>query len=912
MIPSWIDLSSQPIFQDLAWTLVHFFWQGALIALVVRGALGLGRRTDARWRYGVACAGLLLMALAPVLTWHHLRTTDGGVVAAAGAMAPSTIVEGQVATVAPSPRVDATPTAVQAATPAPWNTGWLRAKGLLEPALPWISLAWLLGVALLSAVHVGGLWRLRQLRTQGAEPLSGPSLTTARRLLRRLQVRREVRFLTSTLAQVPMVVGSLRPALLVPVAALHGLPPAQLEAILAHELAHIRRRDALVNWLQVVVETLLFYHPAVWWLSDQVRELREHCCDDLAAEACGDVLVVARALTELEALRPAPGVPQLALGATGGSLARRVRRLLGQPGPRDGRRSLPGALLALAVTAVSAATVVAQSVPAPPQPPSPPAAPEVPAVPAAPAVPLPELVPTAPTPPAAPLAAASPATPVVPVAPTAPTVVAPRPLSPLDLVPHPSPPAPPSPPTAASPAPAPRAPAVVPSADGRVAVPAPRVRPAPAPPRPGTVPQARVFAPAPRPAPEADWDRLGSASETAEGITGPFRISNRGGDRHQLTVGLLDGGHWSFGIAGGEFEGTRRGPGSRFSLTRDAGVLTFEADLDGEGAGQGTYRFVGDADFRALVDRLGFGAADPSQQLELTLADVDRPLVEGLADRDFRIDGVQGLVEIAIHGVDLEFIDGLAAAGYDDLPIDKVIELAIHGVDPDFIARVADAGYGDLPIDKVIELSIHGVDARFVAQIADAGYTDLPIDKVIELAIHGVDANYITRIADAGYRGLDVDRIAEMAIHGVDPDFVTRIADAGYRDLPADKIIELAIHGVDADYITRIADSGYRDLPIDRVVEMAIHGVDPDFVRAMADAGYDDLSADGVIEMAIHGIDEGFVRGLADAGYSDLSAERLVEFSIHGVTPSYIQRLERNGVSGLTADELLERRIHGD
>ncbi len=124
----------------------------------------------------------------------------------------------------------------------------------------------------------------------------------------------------------PLVIGWLRPVILLPASALSGLTPDQLEAILAHELAHVRRCDYLINAFQNVVETLMFYHPAVWWISSCIREEREQCCDDLVVSACGDRVTYARALLFLEEAR---GLPRLAFAANGGSLIYRVRRLLG-------------------------------------------------------------------------------------------------------------------------------------------------------------------------------------------------------------------------------------------------------------------------------------------------------------------------------------------------------------------------------------------------------------------------------------------------------------------------------------------------------------------------------------------------------------------------------------------------------
>ena len=156
-----------------------------------------------------------------------------------------------------------------------------------------------------------------------------------------------VQLLESTRVAVPMAVGWLRPAILLPVTALTGLPSDQLEAILAHELAHTRRYDYLVNLIQSAVETLLFYHPAVWWVSGRIRVEREHCCDDQAVAACGDRVLYARALAALEEQRGSGW--RLAPSARDGSLLARVRRLLGVSAPVERSAGGLAGTLAMAV-----------------------------------------------------------------------------------------------------------------------------------------------------------------------------------------------------------------------------------------------------------------------------------------------------------------------------------------------------------------------------------------------------------------------------------------------------------------------------------------------------------------------------------------------------------------------------------
>ncbi|PYQ70950.1 MAG: hypothetical protein DMG04_22850, partial [Acidobacteria bacterium] len=210
-----------------------------------------------------------------------------------------------------------------------------------------ITLAWLLGVFVLLGRMLGGWWRVRRLQriALAATPPSRWQLA-CRRLAERLDVV-AAHVVESTLVDVPTVVGWLRPVILLPVAAVAALTPAQVEAILAHELAHIRRHDYAVNVLQTIAETLLFYHPAVWWLSKQIRLEREDCCDDVAVAVCGDGVAYAQALANLETWRTTS--PVFAVAASGGSLVDRVRRIVRVPIPEEPRSHGWAATVALSV-----------------------------------------------------------------------------------------------------------------------------------------------------------------------------------------------------------------------------------------------------------------------------------------------------------------------------------------------------------------------------------------------------------------------------------------------------------------------------------------------------------------------------------------------------------------------------------
>ena len=315
-------LLSEPFGQTLGWTLLHFVWQGALVALLLALALHLLRRHTAQTRYAVACGALLLLLALPVVTLGVLmpETSASSVVQEALSMKPATTVLGDTP---PEAEALAAP-----ATPASWQQ---NAAALLTTALPWLALLWMTGVLALSMRYLAGWTYTVRLRRRRARAVGQRWHDQLAHLTEQMGVRRTVGLVSSALVQVPMVAGWLRPVILLPVSVFTGLSPRQIEMIIAHELAHIRRHDYLINLLQATCETVLFYHPAVWWVSARIRIEREHCCDDLVVAVCGDAYTYAAALAKMETVRQT--TPRLAMAATGGSLLDRVRRLL--EGPAD-------------------------------------------------------------------------------------------------------------------------------------------------------------------------------------------------------------------------------------------------------------------------------------------------------------------------------------------------------------------------------------------------------------------------------------------------------------------------------------------------------------------------------------------------------------------------------------------------
>jgi beta-lactamase regulating signal transducer with metallopeptidase domain len=319
------------------WTLLHFLWQGTALALLVWITLGLARRARPELRYALACAGLVLMALAPIVTYGVLRQTEPAALAVATeGVRVSPAGQDGVRTAAPGPTAQGT-----GVSPRPS----LRAG--LDLLAPWLVPLWGLGVLVLAVRMVGGATWLSRARRR-SRPEEGLWSGRLDILRRQMGLARRVTLRVLEDLDGPVVVGALRPLILIPASLLTGLPAAQVELLLAHELAHVARHDYAANLLQRLVETLLFFHPAVGWLGRRVRQERERCCDAVAADLLGDPCGMAEALTSLEDLRLVGPWPAFALGATGGFLGERVRVLLNlEEHPNRLRLALAGGLLVL-------------------------------------------------------------------------------------------------------------------------------------------------------------------------------------------------------------------------------------------------------------------------------------------------------------------------------------------------------------------------------------------------------------------------------------------------------------------------------------------------------------------------------------------------------------------------------------
>jgi beta-lactamase regulating signal transducer with metallopeptidase domain len=363
------ELLNSPFARDVGMTLVHSLWQVCLVAIAFAITIRLLAQRSANLRYLVAYIALVLTLAMPVMTLlvlsldtsssqgHFVESTkrfeDARSVTEPELPLDNSAAEASV--LPGEPRSDRPVVTPEVADANGMEVETSSAEHAFNRILPWLALGWSVGVIAFSLRPFLALYRCHLLRIH-ARRLEVPRITdTVQSLCSQIGLKRTVEVASSSRVRIPMVLGFVRPIVLLPVSMVTGQTPCELSAIIAHELAHVRRHDFLLNLFQTAIETLLFYHPAVWWISCVVRREREHCCDDIAISIVGRK-DYARALVNLESARSS--ATGLAMAVDGGSLYQRIHRIarpLDNPNPIG--RWL-AALVALAALLIGIAAIL--------------------------------------------------------------------------------------------------------------------------------------------------------------------------------------------------------------------------------------------------------------------------------------------------------------------------------------------------------------------------------------------------------------------------------------------------------------------------------------------------------------------------------------------------------------------------
>lgn len=331
---------SEELIYALGWTVMHSLWQGFVIAIGMALVLQVLHKKSAKVRYEVATFSLFMVLVSSVCTfiWHlDIRETiiEQEVIVTEGVLTSTSMLEGS---------------SLQ---------GFMQAgMTYFNTHLPMIVLIWLVGVGFFILRLFGGLAYVQRLKYQRTTLLPAYWQAKVKALTTKIPVDKTVRIFESASIRVPMVIGYFKPFILLPIGAINQLGEEEIEAIIAHELAHVFRKDFLLNIFLSFIEVFYYYHPAVWWISGNIRLERENCCDDIAIQVCGNSLTYAKALVRLQELNAYS--PSFAMPFSGqkNQLLNRIKRILNQPQNRSNIMERLAAtcflLLALVFVSVSA------------------------------------------------------------------------------------------------------------------------------------------------------------------------------------------------------------------------------------------------------------------------------------------------------------------------------------------------------------------------------------------------------------------------------------------------------------------------------------------------------------------------------------------------------------------------------
>ena len=721
---SWL---TPELLRTLGWTLLHFLWQGAALAAILAVLHSVFRSASGRYVLGVAT--LVLMIAAPVITFAWLVQHGD-----------SAAVVNQTATTVASTPV-AHKSAIVSAAPANIGSAAIPSTPQVGALLALVEV-WFVGVLFLSLRTAGGLFLLEKMRRKDTRPITRELYEKCMVLQKRIGLDRFVHYCECAALDAPAVIGWFRPMVLLPATALTGLTEAQIEAVIAHELAHIRRFDGFVNLFQIAVETLLFYHPAVWWVSRRVRIERENCCDDAAISIHEDAVDYARALTLMEQWRTAPG---LVMAANRGPLATRIFRLLSRGNSASGTRvaGIAAGLVCLvaALLAGNACLGVAQ----------------------------------------ASLSAIM--KPIQDPGTTHEIIVRPD-----DQEQAPAP--------AAAQEPVNRAaaePAVAPTPSRWVMV-APAAVPSPRP-----VPTPRVAVQIP-----VSVRIRGMLASFGIGLQDPsgstpahsYLEGMEGAGLKNLSVDQLI----AMKVQGitPEYIKSMGALGFKPDVDELIGMKVQGIDPEYVKETRALWPKIDVNELIAIkvqgitpeyvksIRALGL-KTDVDEIIGMKVQGVTPEYVKEMRAMWPNIDADQ-LMGIKVQGITPEYVKSMGGLGLKTDP-DEIIGMKVQGITPEYVKELR-ATWPKADTDQLISIKVQGITTQYVREISDLGYKP-DAEEIVSLKVQGVTAAYIKGLQAAGLGKMDLDDIVGAKIMGVTPEFIEKASKHGFKDLTLDKLIAL-------------------------------------------------------------------------------------------------------------------------
>jgi beta-lactamase regulating signal transducer with metallopeptidase domain len=690
----------------LGWALLHFCWQGTAIALAYAVVDRLTSNATSRVRYAVTLVALLLMPAAVLGTFALELHTVTPSHAFAGTAPVASVVP---LTLAPEPILHELPLASSLQE----QTDWFAMRA--DRMLPWVVALWLSGVLLLALRSLGGWWQLGLVRRRAGRMVPQEVQRAFLRLCEQIHAGRKVVLRASDEVISPLAMGVWHATVILPISAVLSLPREELEAVLAHELGHIRRWDYLWNLLQTAIESVLFFHPAVWWLSRTVRDRREVCCDEIAVRSCAGPAVYARALLRLEEQRTARLSLAMSLGGCGGSLLGRVRKVLGEDMAMESRMTSGVSAAAIGALVIAlllgpkfgeakAAPVISEMQP------------EFAQVMAQ----LPSAVLTEIDGPGKRL--------IIPTQPPK-AAVHPQPAAATTLWAQVFTPAPPAPQATPAPAPAP------------VATPAPQAWPAPAPhamPAPSPSFAGAFAAPkAPWPTPQVYFEAPNSPDLEAA-IAREMEIQ-AGATSSAKGSSYLDG-------------------------MKDAG---YPIDLNGDLNTLVSLKSVGvTPEYAKAMAQAGLGKPDLHELVVLKSVGVTPEYVAGMKQSGLAPKDFHELITEKSLGVTPEYATEMKQKGFGNLTAHELITMKALGVTPEYAAAMKQQGFGNLDVHELITMKAQGMTPEYAGWLKQHFPQATP-EQLQRAAVFHLNDKFVADAKSHGFDTANLDKLLKLKMSGL-------------------------------------------------------------------------------------------------------------------------------------------------
>ncbi len=831
-----MELFPYALSNALGWTILHSLWQGMLIAILAAVVLLFMRHQPAQWRYRVTGLAMLLLLLVTTATFFGYTRPNAQTVADhPSAVTPADTTDAHTTATDITPPSTPDSTATTATKGNALGAFIQRAGAYFEPHLSLIALLWFFGFGAYLLRLLGNIGQVYYLKKQRNFPADEYWADIKNQLLEKAGLGKAVELVESTLVRTPLVVGHIKPYIMFPIGLINRLDPYEVEAIIAHEIAHIVRRDYLFNILQSLVETLFYYHPAVWWMSGEMRREREIAADDMAIALTGNAVNYAKALVVVQELAYFPMSTALAFaGNRKSQLFTRIQNILKTNHSKyfAMEKFISAGVFLLLMVGLALAQTGTDATP-------------------------PSFAPKQMTKPQFTAADSTKGIWVAEMENGKLCLTLTQKgnhhfwnnsdcyeLSAFSALPN---------------------------GKGSFSM----TREA------GTI----VF--------DGEFDgkegygkftfnvnpqfKKTLAAKKIEGVDDNFYIHFC---LHNITGEYIDfvrskgfndlQGDDLVGLAVHGLDQKEIETYLNIFAKKGQNNVDIE-DLMSVKVHGITEEYVNE------MSKLGFKNLNMEEITSAKIHGLDAAFVQECAKMGFPNLDFEEVVSMKIHGVSPEYLTDLKKAGLENLSFEDLISFKIHGIDAGYLSDLKKSGFNIADHDAVLSKKIHNITPEYAASLKAAGF-NLDESDLMAWKIHDVTPEYANALKAAGFN-LDVQEILSWKIHDVTPEYANTLKAAGFN-LDVQEVLTWKIHDITPETIREYQKMGFKNLTSDDILSFKIHGVTADFINGFKKLGFNDLSPEDAVALQIHNVTPEFIEKARKNGFDNMTIDEYVQLKI--------------------------------